>query len=80
MERKELEAKVLEAAAIAYGKDLAEVSLETRFKEDLAGTSLQMVGLISQMENDLDVLVQIPVAAACKTIGEFVDRVEDELE
>ncbi len=81
MDRKELEAKVLEAVAIAYNKDISEISLDTRFKEDLGGASIQMVGLISQIENDddLGVLIQIPVASACVTIAEFVDKVEEEL-
>jgi len=36
-----------------------------------------MVGLVSEIENELDVLVQLPVAAACKTIGELVDKTEE---
>jgi acyl carrier protein len=35
-----------------------------------------MVGLVSLIENELDVLVQLPDAAAAKTIGEIVDKVE----
>jgi acyl carrier protein len=38
-----------------------------------------MVGLVSEIENELDVLVQLQVAAACKTVGELVDKVEEQL-
>lgn len=77
MERQELEKKVLECVAISYNKSLGEISLETKFKEDLGGASLLMVGLVSQVENELDVLIQLPVAASCDTVKEFVDKVEE---
>ena len=79
MDRKELEAKVLECVAFAYKKDIADLSLETNFKEDLGGASVIMVGLVSQIENELDVLVSLPEASACATIADLVDKVEEEL-
>ncbi len=79
MDRKELEAKVLECVAFAYKKDMAELSLDTKFKEDLGGASVLMVGLVSQIENELDVLVSLPDASACVTIAELVDKVEEEM-
>lgn len=79
MDRKELEQQVIELVAMAYGKNAAEVSLDTRFAEDLGGASIQMVGLVSEIENELDVLVQLQVAAACKTVEELVDKVEEQL-
>ena len=79
MDRKELEQQVIEMVAMAYGKDASEVTLETRFAEDLAGASIQMVGLVSEIENELDVLVQLQVASACKTVADLVDKVEAEL-
>ena len=41
--------------------------------------SIQMVGLVSEIENELDVLVQLQVASACKTVADLVDKVEAEL-
>ena len=79
MDRKELEQQVIELVAMAYGKDASEVTLDTRFAEDLAGASIQMVGLVSEIENELDVLVQLQVAAACKTVSDLVDKVEEQL-
>ena len=79
MERKELEAKVIELVAMAYGKDAADLSVNSTFKDDLKGASIQMVGLVSALENELDVLVSLQAASACATIGELVDKVEEEM-
>ena len=76
MDRKELEAKILELVSTSYNKDISTLSMDTRIKEDLGGTSVR-VGLVSEIENELDVLVQLPIAAACKTIGELVDKTEE---
>jgi acyl carrier protein len=74
MDRKSLEKKIIEFS-ISYHKDVSELSVDTR-KKDLDGASILMVGLVSLIENELDVLVQLPDAAAAKTIGEIVDKVE----
>ena len=79
MDRKELEAQVLELVAACYKKDVATLSVETTFKEDLAGASVQMVALVSEIENELDATVMLSDASACATVGELVDLVEEEL-
>ena len=79
MERKELEAKVIELVAMAYGEDAENVTLETTFKDDLGGASIQMVGLVSEIENELDVMVSLQDASACATVGDLVDKVEEEM-
>lgn len=80
MERKELERKIIEMVASAYGKKPEELTVDTKFKVELNGASIYMVGLVSEIENELDVLVSLPIASACKTIGELIDKVEEELE
>ncbi len=79
MDRKELEAKIIELVAISYNKDASELSVDTKMKEELSGASVLMVGLVSEIENELDVMVQLSVAAACETIADLVDAVEAEL-
>ena len=79
MDRKELEETVIEMVAMAYGKDAAELTVDSTFKDDLKGASIQMVGLVSELENELDVMVSLQDASACATIGELVDKVEEEL-
>ena len=77
--KKELEAKIIELVAMSYNKDASELSVDTKIKEELGGASLLMVGLVSEIENELDVLIQLQVAAACATIGELVDKVEEQM-
>lgn len=79
MDRKELETQVLELVAACYKKDVATLSMNTTFKEDLAGASVQMVALVSEIENELDATVMLSDASACATVGELVDLVEEEL-
>ena len=79
MDRKELESQIFEIVSQIYNKNVEDLSLETSFKDDLGGASVLMVGLVSEIENELDVMVQLQDAAACETIGDLVDRVEEEL-
>lgn len=79
MERKELESKVIALVATSYRVDENTLTVDTNITEDLGGSSVQMVGLVSEIENELDAFVQLSVAAACKTIGELVDKVEEEM-
>ena len=79
MERHELEAQVIEMVAMAYKKDASEVSTESTFKGDLAGASVQMVALVSEIENELDVALMLADASACATVGDLIDLIEEEL-
>ena len=79
MDRKELETQVIGLVATSYGADESTLSVDTNIAEDLGGASIQMVGLVSEIENELDVLVQLQVAAACVTIGNLVDKVEEQM-
>ncbi|MDO4622870.1 MAG: acyl carrier protein [Eubacteriales bacterium] len=79
MDRKELEAKVIELVAASYGKDESEVTLATSFKTDLGGASVQMVALVSEIENELDAMVALADASACETVEDLVNAVEEEM-
>ncbi len=79
MDRKELEAQVLELVATAFKKDVETLSMETTFKGDLAGASVQMVALVAEIENELDACIMLSDAGACETIADLVDLVEEEL-
>lgn len=76
MDRKEMEKKVLECVSITYHRDISTLNPDTRFKEDLGGASILMVGLVSLIENEIDVLVPLPTAGTAKTIGDLVGMVE----
>lgn len=79
MERKELELQVLNMVAMSYKKDVNELTTSTSFKEDLSGASIQMVGLVSEIENELDVALMLSEASACTTINDLIDLIEQEM-
>ena len=79
MDREELEKKIIELVAISYGQDPEDVTLETSFKDDLKGASVQMVALVSEIENELDAMVALQDASACETVADLVDAVEAEM-
>ena len=68
MDRKELETQVLNMVAMSYKQDIKDISVSTSFKEDLGGASVQMVALVSEIENELDVEIMLSEASACATI------------
>jgi len=69
-----------QSAAVGAGAGLFLLSaLLILFGIFYAGREVLMVGLISEIENELDVMVQLADAAACTTIGDLVDKVEAEL-
>lgn len=79
MDRNELEAQVLQMVAMSYKKDAGDLSMSTSFKEDLGGASVQMVALVSEIENELDVELMLSEASACATIGDLTDLIEKEM-
>lgn len=79
MERQELEQKIIDYVATTYSKQSKDLSLETDLKKDLGGSSILMVGLASLIENELGVLVPLPEVAACNTIEDLVNKVEEAL-
>lgn len=79
MSREELTAQVLEMVAMSYKKEVGELSESTSFKEDLSGASIQMVALVSEIENELDVALMLADASACATIGDLIDLIEGEM-
>ena len=79
MDRNEILEQVLEMVAMSYKKDVAELSETTSFKEDLSGASVQMVALVSEIENELDVVLMLADASACATIGDLVTLIEEEM-
>lgn len=79
MDRQEILTQVLDMVAMAYKKDVATLSETTSFKEDLSGASVQMVALVSEIENELDVALMLADASACNTIADLIDLIEEEM-
>jgi acyl carrier protein len=79
MDKKQLEEKVIGFFAITFQKEAKALSRETLIKEELGGTSMKMVALVSLVENELDVMIPLPEAGKFKTIGEVIDRLAADL-
>lgn len=79
MDRNEILEQVLEMVAMSYKKDVSELSETTSFKDDLSGASVQMVALVSEIENELDVSLMLADASACETISDLIDLIEEEM-
>ena len=79
MDRQKILTQVLDMVAMAYKKDVVTLSETTSFKEDLSGASVQMVALVSEIENELDVALMLADASACTTIGDLINLIEEEM-
>ena len=73
METKGIEEQVIHFFSIMFKKDESMLNRDIRIKEDLGGTSLMMVGLVSLIENEMDVLIPLPEASKFKTIGDVIN-------
>lgn len=60
-------------------QDINDLSVSTSFKEDLGGASVQMVALVSEIENELDVEIMLSEASACATVKDLTDLIEKEM-
>ncbi|MDY2789080.1 MAG: acyl carrier protein [Atopobium sp.] len=78
MATEETTKQVLALVATAYGKNVADITVDTTFDE-LGGGSMKMIALTSTLENELDVEVTIHEVMKMSTVGELVERVEEEL-
>lgn len=70
---------VIECAAEAYGVDESELSLETDIREDLSAESMKMIVMISGIEDELDVTIEIQEASTLNTLADFAARVKEKM-
>ena len=79
MDRKELETQVLNMVAMSYKQDIKDISVSTSFKEDLGGASVQMVALVSEIENELDVEIMLSRSQRLRNHQDLTDLIEKEM-
>lgn len=70
---------VMACAAEAYGVDASELTMETDIREDLANESMKMIVMISQIEDELDVEIEIQEASLLNTLADFVNAIKEKL-
>ena len=79
MTREEILAQVLKMVAMSYKVEESTLSESTSFKTDLGGASVQMVALVSEIENELDVALMLADVSACETIADLISLIEEEM-
>ena len=70
---------VIDAAADAYGVDASEIKLSTDIREELSNESMKMIVMISTIEDELNVVIEIQEASLLNTIADFVGKVRERL-
>ena len=70
---------VIEAAADAYGVDSSQITLATDIREDLSNESMKMIVMISTIEDETNVTIEIQEASNLMTIADFVNVVKERL-
>lgn len=79
MSREEVVAKMIEFAAMAFGKDASTITEDTNIAEELGVTSMQRVSMSASIENEYDVMIPVAKFGKFITIGDLVDFVMDEM-
>jgi acyl carrier protein len=75
--RDEILEKLIVRTATVFKKKSAELSTETNFIEDLKAKSVNMVQIISVLEDEYDVEITFMEARRKKTIGEMADYIAE---
>lgn len=70
---------VLECAADAYGVDISTLTMATDIREDLSNESMKMIVMISEIEDELDVTIEIQEASLLNTLADFVLKVKEKM-
>jgi acyl carrier protein len=64
---------VMKAVARIFRKDVSELTLNTRFVEDLRAKSVNIVELIAVLQNEFQIEIPMMKARRQKTIGESIN-------
>lgn len=79
MNREDVLGKVIEFAAMAFKKDVSEITEDTNISEELGVASVQRVTMSASIENEFDVMIPVARFGNFATIGDLVDFVMDEM-
>lgn len=79
IENDEVAKTVIQCAAMAYDADPSTLSMDTDIREDLSNQSMKLIVMISQIEEEIDVTIEIQEANYLNTLGEFVEKVKEKM-
>lgn len=78
-ENDEITKTVIKCTAEGYDVDESSITLATDIREDLSPESMKMIVMLSNIEEALDVVIEIPEAGNLNTIADFVNTVRAKL-
>lgn len=78
-ESDEITKTVIACAADAYGVDESAITPATDIREELSNESMKMIVMISSIEDETNVTIEIQEANNLYTIADFANRVKEEL-
>lgn len=72
-----MEEKIIGFFEQAYRRPAGSLSRDTLLRDELGGSSLMMVAVIANIEEEYDVVFPLAQASAARTIGEIIDKVKE---
>ena len=75
MTREEVLAKMIEFAAMAFGKDAADIKEDTDIAAELGVKSSQRVAMAASIENDFDVMIPVALGSLVTNLTSLLDLV-----
>ena len=75
----EITKTIIKCAAEGYDVEESSITLATDIREDLSSESMKMIVMLSNIEEALDVVIEIPEAGSLNTIADFVNTVRAKL-
>lgn len=70
---------VFECAAIGYEMDMSGITFDSDIRLDMSNQSIKMIVMISEIEDELGITIEITEAAELVTMGDFVRLVKKKL-
>lgn len=80
MTREEVVAELIRLAGPIFRKDTTGMNADTKIHEELGTNSLQRIGFLAQIENELEAMIPIADIGSYETFGDLADRVLEEME
>ena len=76
MDREELLSKVTEVIADQIAIDVEDITEQTSFEDDLEADSLDLLQIVTAIEDEFNVTIEDEVFGTVKTIGDALDYLE----
>jgi len=71
-----VEERVIDIVADQLGAEVATISKESSFINDLGADSLDTVELVMELEEEFDIVIPEEMAEKIQTVGQAIDHIE----